>query len=124
PVETNDAASVVQHHDQGTGSLKNGGNKIAFLTQAFLRFHQPPLPLQLRQPTPDDGGHELHEVDVLDQVVECAALHHFDGHALVALAGDDDEWNRAARIGQRADEITALNVMELQVEQEQIGGVL
>ena len=96
---------------------------LGAFAQTCFRDDELALALQLLQPAPHDRGHELEEVHILDQVVERAALHHLHGHAHVALAGDDDERNGAARVGQRADEFPALDVAQLQVEQEEVGGI-
>ena len=94
------------------------------MAQRLLGSSQPSCDRELVERAPDHGREKVDEVDVLDQIIEGAALHHVYRHAFIALSGDDDEGDGAARVRHGADEFPALNVAQFQVEQEQVGGVL
>src|SRR6266542_2846033 len=120
-VETNDASLTVEHDHEGAGSVEHGGDEGVFLFQGRFRGREPFLFLQMAERAPDHGGEEFLELDILDEVIERATLHHFDSHTLVALAGDDDEREGPLDFGEVCDQFLAFDVLKFQIEKQEVG---
>ena len=67
-----------------------------------------------------DRGQDLQELGAFDQVIPRAAFHHLDGHPFIALSGDDQEGGQALEVGELADDLPGIEVLQFQIQQKQV----
>jgi hypothetical protein len=96
---------------------------LANFEDLFLQLEQLLVFCELFEGTLDDLGNELEEVDVFDEIIERTAFHHLNRDAFIALACDDNEGNGALDAREVIDQILALDVVQFEIEQHQVGAI-
>jgi hypothetical protein len=97
---------------------------LADFEDLLLQLEKTLIFFELFERAPDDLGDELKEIDVFNEVIERAALHHFNGDAFVTLTRDDNERSGTLNAGELIDEVGTLDVMQFEVEQHEVGVIL
>ena len=69
-------------------------------------------------------GRTSKKLGAFDQIIPRAAFHHLDGHPFIALSGDDEEGGQAFEVGELADDLPGVEILEFQIQQKQIRLVL